>query len=50
VRAWGRDEGYQPREELVRLEHDLCRVVAPAMTQVVEQPAIGQAFQTIRRH
>jgi len=35
---------------LVRLEHDLGRAVAPAMAQVVEEPAIGQAFQAIGRH
>jgi hypothetical protein len=50
VRAGGRDERYQAAQELVRLEHDLCRAVAPAMAQVVEKPAIGQAFQAIGRH
>ena len=50
VRARGRDEGDQPCEELVWLEHDLCRAVAPPMAQVIEKPAIGQAFQAIGCH
>jgi hypothetical protein len=50
VGTGGRDEGDQAVQELVRLEHDLGRAVAPAMAQVVEKPAIGQAFQAIGRH
>jgi len=42
LRAGGRDEEYEAREELVRLEHDLGRAVAPAMAQAVEKPAIGR--------
>ncbi len=50
VGAGGRDEGDQAAQKLVRLEHELCRAVAPAMAQVVKQPAIGQTFQAIGRH
>jgi len=46
----GRDEGGQLLQELQGFEDHMGGPVAPATLEAVEQPAIGEARQPLRRH
>jgi hypothetical protein len=50
VEARRRDQGRELLDELLGLEDDVCRAVAPAVLQAIQEPSVLESRQAFGRH